>query len=381
MIDGTTRAIAVAAFCLMSSVTAGSAETLRYAIGFPPGGAVTNGIEEFNERLQAETDLELRVYALSLLDLRETPPGVRDGLADAGYVLTPYYPAEFSESNLPANMSMLATVGTPTPSAAAVMAGVMTEYILLHCDECQKQFTKQNQVFLGSIGTSEYVQVCNTPIRTIEDIKGKRMRSSVDAMSRWVEHFGGVKVSLPGNDIYEAMSQGVVDCTLISAPELGNLQLFDVTKYITLGLPGGSFSGVGAMNVNLDRWRGLSAQQRADLLRLAPFNSAAITVNYHKAATTDIEIARARGIEIIERPDDMAAATEAFVESDAKTIKQSFSRDFGLENIDAKYKLIEGLVEKWKDLTRDAYDDKEAMTELLWTEVFSKIDPETYGMN
>ena len=77
----------------------------------------------------------------------------------------------------------------------------------------------------------------------------------------------------------------------------------------------------------------------------------------------------------------MAAATEAFVESDAKTIKQSFSRDFGLENIDAKYKLIEGLVEKWKDLTRDAYDDKEAMTELLWTEVFSKIDPETYGMN
>ena len=106
--------LAAAAACTALNATALHAETLRYAIGFPPGGAVTDGIAEFNEKLQAETDMALKVYELSLLDLKETPPGVRDGLADAGYVLTPYYPAEFSESNLPANMSMLATVGTPT---------------------------------------------------------------------------------------------------------------------------------------------------------------------------------------------------------------------------------------------------------------------------
>ena len=96
-----TRAVlAAAAACTALSATALHAETLRYAIGFPPGGAVTDGIAEFNEKLQAETDMALKVYELSLLDLKETPPGVRDGLADAGYVLTPYYPAEFSESNL-----------------------------------------------------------------------------------------------------------------------------------------------------------------------------------------------------------------------------------------------------------------------------------------
>ncbi|MFN3526056.1 MAG: C4-dicarboxylate TRAP transporter substrate-binding protein [Paracoccus sp. (in: a-proteobacteria)] len=381
MTNGTTRAFAAAALCTVASVTAVNAETLRYAIGFPPGGAVTDGIHEFNERLQAETDMSLRVHELSLLDLRETPPGVRDGLADAGYVLMPYYPAEFSESNLPANMSMLATVGTPTQSSGAVMAGAMTEYIMLHCDECQDQFTQQNQIFLGAIGTPEYVQLCTTPIRSTDDIRGKRMRSSVDAMGRWAEHFGGVKVSLPANDIYEAMSQGVVDCTMISAPELRNFQLFDVTKYITLGLPGGSFAGVGAMNINLDRWRGLSAEQRADLLRLAPFNSAVITVNYHEAATADIETARERGTEIIERPDEMAAATEEFVHADAEVIKQSFRDDFGLQNVDEKYDVIAGLIEKWKGLTQDVYADTDAMTELLWTEVFSQMDAATYGMN
>lgn len=381
MTNSTTRALMAAALCTVASVTAANAETLRYAIGFPPGGAVTDGIQEFNERLQAETDMALRVHELSLLDLRETPPGVRDGLADAGYVLMPYYPAEFSESNLPANMSMLATVGTPTNSSGAVMAGVMTEYIMLHCDECVQQFTAQNQIFLGAIGTPEYVQLCNTPIRTPADIQGKRMRSSVDAMGRWAEHFGGVKVSLPANDVYEAMSQGVVDCTMISAPELRNFQLFDVTSHITLGLPGGSFSGVGAMNINLDRWRALSEEQRAHMIRLAPFNSAVITVNYHEAAAADIETAREHGAEIIERPDDLAAATEEFVQADAEIIKQSFRDDFGLQGVDEKYDLIAGLIEKWKGLTTDAYADKEAMTELLWTEVFSQIDAASYGMN
>lgn len=224
---------------------AAQAETLRYAIGFPPGGSVTDGLHEFNDRLKAETDLELKIYELSLLDLKETPPGVRDGLADAGYIITPYYAAEYSETNLPANMSMLATVGTPAKSSGAVMAGVMTEYVMLHCDECQQQYKAQNQIFLGAIGTPEYVQLCTTPIRSIEDLKGKKMRSSVDAMGRWAENFGATKVSIPANDIYEAMSQGVVDCTMFSAPELGNFQLFDVTKYITLGLPGGASLALG----------------------------------------------------------------------------------------------------------------------------------------
>ena len=375
-----TLASATTMLCTVVSGLTAHAETLRYAIGFPPGGAATDGVAEFNERLKAETDLELKVYELSLLDLKETPPGVRDGMADAGYIITPYYPAEFSETNLPANMSMLATVGTPAKSSGAVMAGAMSEYIMLHCDECQQQYTAQNQIFLGAIGTPEYVQLCTTPIRSIADIKGKKMRSSMDAMGRWAESFGGTKVSLPANDIYEAMSQGVVDCTMISAPELGNLQLFDVTKYITLGLPGGSFAGVGSMNVNLDTWRGLSPEQRTSLIRLSAFNSAAITVNYYLAAAQDIEKAQGMGTEIIAPPEEMRKATEAFVAADADVIRKSFQDDYGLQNVDAKYDTIAGLIEKWKGLTAEIYDDKDAMTELLWTEVFSKLDAASYGM-
>ncbi|MGH1370276.1 MAG: hypothetical protein ACRBCL_16825, partial [Maritimibacter sp.] len=59
---------------------------------------------------------------------------------------------------------------------------------------------------------------------------------------------------------------------------------------------------------------------------------------------------------------------------------QSFQDDYGLQNVDAKYDTIAGLIEKWKGLTAEIYDDKDAMTELLWTEVFSKLDAASYGM-
>lgn len=358
-----------------------SAETLKYAIGFPPGGAATDGVSEFNEKLSAEGDVSLKVFELSLLNLKETPPGVRDGLADAGYIITAYYPAEFSETNLPVEMSMLATVGTPAASSGAVMAGVVSEYVMLHCPDCQTQFKRENQVFLGAIGTSEYVNLCTTPIRSVEDLKGKKMRSALSAMGRWAESFGATKVSLPANDIYEAMSQGVVDCTMISAPELGNLQLFDVTKYVTLNVPGGSFSGVGALNVNLDVWRDMSPENRARLVSMASFNSAATTVNYSDAAFSDIEKAKAMGIEVIEAPQALRDATEAFVKQDIEVIKSNFTNDYGLKNVDEKVATIIALIEKWKGLTNDVYNDKDALAKVYHDEIFAKISADSYNMD
>lgn len=363
------------------AATSATAETLNYAIGFAPGGAATDGVKEFNEMLSAEGDLKLKVFELSLLNLKETPPGVRDGLADAGYVLTAYYPAEFSEMNLVSEMSMLSTVGTPTKSSGAVMTGVITEYVMLRCPECQVQFKRENQVFLGAIGTSDYINLCTTPIRSAADLQGKKMRSSIAAMGRWAESLGATKVTLPANDIYEAMSQGVVDCAMVSAPELGNLQLFDVTKYITTNVPGGTFAAVGALNVNLDTWRGLSAENRARLVSMAPHNSAIVTVNYSDNATTDLAKAKEMGAEIIEAPQDLRDATEAFVKEDIEVIKENFSNDYGVENVDEKVATIIELIEKWKGLTAEVYNDKAALAKLYDDEIFSKVSADSYFMD
>lgn len=357
------------------------AESLRYAVGFGPSAYPVQAIYETNELLKADGEIELKIFPLSLLNLKETPPGLRDGLAEAGYVITPYYPAEYSEMNLAAEMSMLTSVGEGAVSTGAVMAGVVTEYVMLNCPDCIDQHKRENQVFLGAMGTPEYVLLCTSPVRSIADLKGKKLRSSLAAMGRWAESFDATKVSIPANEIYEAMSQGVVDCTMISAPELVNLQLMDVTKHVTLGLPGGSFSGVGALNVNVDTWQGLTSAQRKSLVRAAAFNSAKVTVNYYLGANEALAQAREAGIELIGAPEDLKAATETFVNQDIDLIKSNFTNDFGLENVDQKVEIIISLIEKWKGITAEIADDPDAMTAALDKEIFSKIDPETYFMN
>ena len=373
--------IAITAALAAASFTSVQAQELRYASGFPPGGPVNEGLKDFVTYVGENSDMTMKLFELSLLDLKETPSGIRDGVADLGYVLMPYHPAEFAEANLAADFSMLSTTGEKGADPAIAMAGALTEYAMLQCDDCQAQFTRENQVYLGSASTPDYVLLCTEPVRNLADLKGKTFRAGASNFGRWAEHFGGTKVSIPGNEIYEAMSQGVVDCTMISAPELLNLQLIDVTKHITVGVPGGVFAGSGAANINRDTWESLSADQRSFLLKAAARNVANITVRYNNAAKEALDASRAKGIEIIEPSEEMLTASEAFVDGDIAVIAKQFSDTYGLQNVDSKMATIRELVTKWKKLGKGLEQDPEALGDLLWAEVFSKVDPATYGLN
>jgi hypothetical protein len=74
------------------------------------------------------------------------------------------------------------------------------------------------------------------------------------------------------------------------------------------------------------------------------------------------------------------AASDAFVKEDVKVIAKQFADDYGVQNTEAKIAKFAELVEKWKGLTADIADDPEALAKVLWDEIYSKIDPATYGM-
>ena len=122
---------AAAGAAMLASAGAAQAETLKVAVGFPTGSAAVYALENFAKNVEATSDLKVKVFSLSLLNLKETPPGIRDGIADMGFVLPPYYPAEFAEINLAANLSMLATTGRQVASPGAAMGAAMTEYVFL----------------------------------------------------------------------------------------------------------------------------------------------------------------------------------------------------------------------------------------------------------
>ncbi len=368
-----------AAMCVAFSVQTAEAKRLKAAVGFPKGNAVNQAVEGFADYVEEHSDLRVRVFSMSLLSLKETAPGLRDGIADIGFVLTAYFPAEYAETNLVANLSMLATSGERKPSPGMAMAGAMSEYVF-NCAECQTEYKVQKQVYLGSGASPSYMMLCNKPLRTIADLKGKRYRSGAANFSRWSEHFGGVAVSLPANDVYEAMGQGVVDCNMMSATELSNLSLFDVTKYIVPAIPGGVFAGVATTNVNLETWRDLSVEERQVMLKGAPRANSIVISRYHALANENLTTAAEKGIEVIAAPADVLAASDDFVNRDLDQVGREFTTAYGLDGVKAKIARFTGLLEKWKKLTEGLENDPEALAEVYWKEIYSKIDPKTYGM-
>ncbi|MBT4490417.1 MAG: C4-dicarboxylate TRAP transporter substrate-binding protein [Rhodospirillaceae bacterium] len=361
-------------------VTDASAKTLKSAVGLATSSAQFYAHQRFADYVKEHSDLKIKVFSMSLLNLKETPPGVRDGIADMGFVLPPYYPAEYAENNLPANLSMLSTTGRQVESPGAAMAGATSEYTYFHCPECLAEYKKQNQIYLGTGASPTYINLCTTPLRSLEDLKGKKYRSGAANFGRWAEHFGGIKVSIPGNDIYEAMDQGVIDCAMLSATELTNLSLFDLTKFVVRRIPGGVFSGVATINVNRDSWQDLTTAERKVFLQGAARINADLTWKYYSDAKKNIDASPAKGIEVIEPGPEIMKASGEFVKGDVKIIAAQFTKDYGLKNVDPKIAKITELIEKWKGLTADIADDPEALTKLYWDEIFSKIDPATFGM-
>ena len=375
--------MATAALALTAALPgSGQAKDMRIALGLPDVYAAYEPLVNFAAALENDVGLPSKVYAMSLLTLAETAGGVRDGLTDIGFVVFPYAPVEFSEVNLVANLSMLATTGEVPEMPGAAMAGASMEYTLLNCPDCLTQMQANNQVYLSGASTPPYRLLCSKPIGSAEDVKGKRFRAGAANYARWTEVMGGSAVSVPGNETYDAMSQGIVDCTMSPLGDLIGGRYIDVTTHITLGAPGGTFLGLGAANVNRDVWQGLTQEQRAGMLKAASRLSADAVYAYMEDDLEGLAAAKEKGVELIDGDETLIQASADFVAGDIATVSDQFANQYRVKNVEDKIATFRTLVDKWKGLTADIGEgDVDKLADLYWTEIVSKVDPATHGMD
>lgn len=357
------------------------ATDLRFASGYPTNSIASDALKIFENKLQEYSDdsLDVDVYELSLLNLAEASAGVRDGMADMAVVLTPYFPAEYPHTNMVAEISMSIELSDePLSQSGLIYTGAMSEYILFHCSECQDEFSSQNQLFLGSASTPAYSLLCNTPVNSLETLENKQLRTSGAMWARWAEEMGANPITMSVNEIYEGLSQGVVDCSVQSTAELSVFNLFEVVNAITLNYPGGVFSGVGVGNINKDSWQSLSKDQRQALLRAAATLSAEFSWGYDAGALENEITAREQGIDIIEPTAAMREANQAFIRDDLQTIADNYAERYEIQDPEAKIAKFQELLSKWEGLI-DNIESGEELADLYWEEVFSRVDVASYG--
>jgi TRAP-type C4-dicarboxylate transport system substrate-binding protein len=274
-------ALAATLAAVAISGQASAKERLNFAYGYPNNSAIGKAVDDYAAVVAERSggDIDVTGFAMSLLSLPETSPGVRDGLADVGFVLPPYYPAEYSTNLFLHEMNLLINlVENPTGKEPLAFSGAMLEYTFNNCPECMAENKAQNQIYTGGGVTPLYNLLCkDVKVTSIGDLKGLRLRAGGAGFVRFADAFGAQGVRLPVSEVYEALDQGIIDCAMLSAPELTNYNLHEVVTDITLAVPGGAFAGVASANVNLDRWKGMDDAGREALLWGGSHMTASVT--------------------------------------------------------------------------------------------------------
>lgn len=365
----TTGALLLAASTVASPA---SAEELTVALGLPPVHMWAKVYDYIDDNIEERTGgaLETEVYYGSLLNLKQSFTGLRDGIADMAMLVPGYHPAEMPQTNLMIDLAMLG-------EDSVVISAAASEYMFT-CEACLQESMDNGSVFLAMTANPAYMLQTVEPMATVEDLQGKKIRS-FSAFGRWVEYVGGIKMSLSANDIYDSLSRGALDANMHPAVELVGLNLKDVVKYVT-NLPLGTYNG-NQFNMNTDAWRDLSPELRRDLLDLHAEAAAYAAVEAERQNDEVLADAGAEGIEVLEPSPEMVELTAEFVEQDMADMDRMAKDNYGIEDAPARIERFRGLIAKWRDLLADVDPtDVAAVTALYKSEIWDKVDADAHGM-
>ena len=170
-----------------------------------------------------------------------------------GDIITPYFPDKFPLNN---------AVGyfIPQPHSTIEIAEMM-EYWYRAYPQFDKELAKYNLKTIGFRPLEHYGIICTKPIKSIEDFKGKRIRTYGFAYPAFVQALGGTPVSMSSTDGYEALQRGILDCSPIG-PSLAHGWKYDEVAKYYIDVPiGASFGHMITMNLN--SYKKLDEQTRA----------------------------------------------------------------------------------------------------------------------
>ncbi|WP_158971262.1 type 2 periplasmic-binding domain-containing protein [Chachezhania sediminis] len=368
---------------IMSMASVADAQTLRFAYGHPPGSILDYAANAFADSVAAneEAGLEVRTFPLSLLNLVETSEGLATGLADIGALMTPIFPKEYPHINLAIELSETLLLGDgPADEAQGVLFGsIITDFVVNDCPGCLDDFRNRNSVFTAAAGSTPYSLTCTQPYVELDDLKDAGMRISGSYWARWSTAVGARPVTVSGNEMLEALTQGVVDCVLLSVPDVYNFGMGDLVTDITEGAPGGIFV-VSSAQMNRDTWLSLNTLQRETLMRAAGAAAAATSMRY-QALLDEIRAKSASGevkAKFHQAAPSLVEATQAFVEEDMANLVASYAESYGVTDGDDVVQKINALIEKWRGKL-EGVETEEELAQLYWDEIYAKVDFATYG--
>lgn len=171
---------------------------------------------------------------------------VKDGIADMGWFLLGYAPG------LAPYADVITLPGLPFKTAEH--GSVMLWKLYERFPEMRQQLS-DNKILILHTGPPMILLMPKKPVRTLEDLRGMKVRSHggpiVEAYKKW----GATPIFLPMPDCYVAMQKGTVDAIGALYEPIPGFKLDEVTKHITENTP--LNAGHMAVMMNKNKWNSL----------------------------------------------------------------------------------------------------------------------------
>jgi TRAP-type C4-dicarboxylate transport system substrate-binding protein len=172
-------------------------------------------------------------YGGVLAPPKENYDGIRAGMFEAAGICAAYTPGK----NPLHTVSELPFIA---PNENKDIIQMMVE--LWKHPALKKELLKWNAVPLLPSALCQYHLMGNAPVRTVEDLDGKRIRIGGE-IAKVLKEFGAVPTLVPAPEVYEAVSRGTLD--LVGFPwtyGYGSFKTYEVSKFVSLPLSLGTMS-------------------------------------------------------------------------------------------------------------------------------------------
>jgi TRAP-type C4-dicarboxylate transport system substrate-binding protein len=297
--------------------------------------------------------------------------GLRDGIADAGYMTLTTWPAQLPTTRFIGDLGFFGTDGI-------AMAGATSEFKLLNCADCVQEFAAQGVAFGGALSTPPYALLTRTKVSTLEEVKGKKLRSGGPLWNRWAAAVGAVPASMPGDEMYDAISRGLLDGSIVSVASLKNFQLWDVTKHVTL-ISLGTYHSATATTMSLGFWRKLSPDNRRVIINNLAHAGVGATLGFIENDNEVMKAADSKGVKMYQPDPTLTKATQDFAAKDLAMVAADAGKA-NVKNAEQKFEAFKALAAKWHKIAPEAGHNHDKLVALFNREIFSKMDPSKYGM-
>jgi TRAP-type C4-dicarboxylate transport system substrate-binding protein len=313
---------------------------LTFALFQPATAALSKANTEFAQEIEKRTNGQVQVQVFQSGSLLGGPAmfqGIRNGIADMGNGITSYSPGNFPFTSI-AELPNAAQSGW---AASNAQYDFFMKYQPREWNDVHVLTTVSSGYDIMGVGTGK------SPIRTLEDWKGKSIRTNHADI---ITALGGTVKDLPMAEVFDAISKGVLDGVAGSLEPFKGWRLGDVCKYLTVNTAPLQPSVLWYNIINKNKWNSLPPDIQKTITEVSREYSGKLGLAWDDQAVAGGEYCKSVGDSVYVLPKTEADRwTGAILPVIDARLKNLTTKGFTQKEVEDAWNYFKSRIEYWNE--------------------------------